>query len=214
MNSIMLGPPGAGKGTIAQFLQKEYGFKQLSTGDLLREEVANKTQLGQKIKPTMEKGLLVSDELVAEIVAQNISKYAKSGVVLDGFPRNLNQARLLGDILSKNKMKIDLVLEVKADDQTIIRRLSGRRQCEKCKKIYGINILPKKDGICNDCSGKLAQRLDDRPEVIKQRIAIYKADEKPLLEFYRKKSLIEAISAAEDVEEVYAEVRKIIDKYL
>ena len=210
MNIILLGPPGAGKGTIAQFIQEEYNWKQLSTGDALRDEVAKVTELGKKAEPIMKSGGLVDNRLVAEIVAHKIEEYAKTGVILDGFPRNMEQADLLEKILKEKKLKIDLILNVETDVELIVRRLSARRQCPKCKKIYGIDNQPKDGKNCDACKVPVVQRPDDKEEVIRKRLDVYAKEAKPLVEFYTGRIPIKNIEGSKKMDAVFVDVKKIL----
>jgi len=212
MNIILLGPPGTGKGTIAQFLQKEHGFQQLSTGDLLRKEAASGSELGKKAEPIMKSGALVSNALVAEIVASNIARLKGQNIVLDGFPRNMEQAQLLERILKEQKLSIDFAINVDSSRETIVRRLSARRQCQKCNKIYGENIPPKKANTCDVCNSPLMQRADDQPEVIAKRFNIYLESAEPLLAHYRKLGMLKSVDGNLSTEQVFKQVAKAIAK--
>ncbi len=210
MNIILLGPPGTGKGTIAQFLQKEHGFQQLSTGDLLRKEAASGSELGKKAEPIMKSGALVSNELVAEIVASNLARLRGQSIVLDGFPRNMEQAQLLGRILKEQKLDIDLALNIESTRETVVRRLSARRQCPKCNKIYGENIPPKRDNLCDQCGVSLIQRADDQPDVIEKRFNLYVEASAPLLAHYRKLGILRNVDGNKGVEDVFRQVARLL----
>ncbi len=212
MNIILLGPPGTGKGTIAQFLQQAHGFRQLSTGDLLRKEAASGSELGRKVEPIMKSGALVSNALVAEIVASNLARLKGKSIVLDGFPRNMEQAELLEKILKQHKIKIDLALNIESTRETVVRRLSARRQCQKCNKIYGENIPPKKANTCDVCNSPLMQRADDQPEVITKRFNIYLESAAPLLAHYRKLGMLKSVDGNLPTAQVFAQVAKALAK--
>ncbi|MFH1696465.1 MAG: adenylate kinase [Candidatus Diapherotrites archaeon] len=219
MNIILLGAPGSGKGTVAQFLQEKYGFSQLSTGDLLRGEVQKGTELGKKASPIMKSGGLVPDELVAEMVAKQLgggkekteNADSDSGLVLDGFPRNLRQAEILDTLLDKNGLKINLVLFVDVAEKEIVRRLAGRRQCGRCKRIYGVDMKPSEEGTCDECGGELTQREDDKESVVRERLALYNETGKPLIEYYERRGNLKRIEGGKDVQDVYRQAAEIID---
>ena len=206
MNVILLGPPGAGKGTIAEKLSTHYGIPHLSTGDVLRENIANKTGLGIKAKEFVDSGKLVPDEFVTEMVKAQLAD--AKGFFLDGYPRNLMQANSL-----KNFSKIDKVLNFSAPTKMIIERLSGRRICGKCKAIYHIkNIPPKKKNICDKCGSKLHQRTDESPEVVMERLSVYEEETKPVVDFYRTEGLLEDIDATQTVEKVMEQCIEILER--
>ncbi|MEM5871833.1 MAG: adenylate kinase [Candidatus Aenigmatarchaeota archaeon] len=200
MRLIFLGAPGVGKGTYASRISKELGIAHISTGDLLREEVKNETQLGKKAKVYMEKGELVPDELVNKILKERLKKKdCEKGFILDGYPRTIEQAKELEKIT-----KIDLVLNITLKKEILIKKISARRICKNCGKIYNIAdinedgirmppILPKKEGICDDCGGELYQRPDDDPKVIEERLKVYEKQTKPLIDYYKKKGLLKEV---------------------
>lgn len=210
MNIILIGPPGTGKGTMAKMIEEEFGYKHISAGDLLRDEVKKQSPLGKKAEPIMKAGKLVDDRLVAEIISSNVPKYAKSGFVLDGFPRNMKQARILEEIFKKTKTRIDAVLLIETDDHAIVERLSSRRQCPKCHTIYGLNIPPKTDGRCDNDGAKLVLRDDDKPEVITKRLEVYHQSAGELVEFYSKKMLVKKINGNTVPEKVFLQIKKAI----
>ncbi|MBS3063339.1 MAG: adenylate kinase [Candidatus Diapherotrites archaeon] len=210
MNIVLLGPPGTGKGTIAQFLHREYGFEQLSTGDLLRKEAAAGTPFGKQVEPIMKSGALVSNELVAEIVASNLARLKGKSLVLDGFPRNMEQAELFEKIMRVHQVKIDLALNVDSSRETVVRRLSARRQCPKCNKVYGENIPPRKPGVCDACGVPLFQRADDQPEVIEKRFSIYLESAKPLLAYYQGQGILKNVDGNQSVESVFQQVSAVL----
>jgi len=205
---ILLGPPGAGKGTVGEKLSKLLNFPLISTGDLLRENVKEKTELGIKAKEYMEKGELVPDNIVFSVLFERIKNDdCKYGFILDGFPRNINQAENLNKLLEDGKTK---VIYLKADDDFLIRRLSNRRICEKCGAIYHlINLPPKVEGICDKCGGKLIQRDDDKEEVVRNRLKVYHNLTSPLLNYYGNKGILFQVDATKKLEEIVSEIIKI-----
>ncbi|MBI2129768.1 adenylate kinase [Candidatus Woesearchaeota archaeon] len=208
MKIILLGPPGIGKGTIAKMISSKYGIPQVSTGDLLRMNIAKGTSLGKEAKKYMDAGKLVPDNLVIDMLADRLKKTdCKNGFILDGFPRTIPQAEALDKIA-----KIDIVIDFEASEKTIIKRLSGRRTCSKCGNIYHLeNMPPKKDGICDKCGGKLYLRDDDKPEVIKQRLKTYNELTAPLILYYSGKDLLEEINAEKTPEEIFENVVCVLE---
>lgn len=184
MRSIIVGPPGAGKGTYASRLASKLKIAKISTGDIFREEIKRDTNLGKKIVDFVNKGELVPDEIVIELLKEEISKpSSKNGFILDGYPRTIEQAKALDKI-----EKIDTVIRLVVPEWVIIERLSNRRTCKKCGAIYNVKYLkPKKLGICDVCGGALYQREDDKPEVIKERLRVYEAQTQPLISYYSGK---------------------------
>jgi adenylate kinase len=211
MRIILLGPPGCGKGTQGQLLEKQYGFPKISTGDLLRQAVKEKSTLGKKAEATMNRGELVSDEVVAEMVKERISKEdCRLGYILDGFPRTIFQA---GRLEETDPLRPQLVLDIKLSEQTVIERLSARRICSKCGAIFNLMAkMPEKEGVCDICNGKLIQRDDDTPDVIRKRLRVYFEHTQPLIEYYQKRKLYQSINGEGNVKVVFAEICSILDK--
>lgn len=208
MNIILLGPPGAGKGTHAQRLMNELGIPQISTGDALRQAVKAGTELGLSAKKYMEAGDLVPDELVIGIVEERLkAPDCQKGYILDGFPRTVKQAEALSRFA-----KIDVALNLSLADEVIIRRLSGRRVCLKCGGTYHISTLNGRD-TCANCGEKLVQRKDDAPETIRNRLSVYAGQTAPLIDYYQQKGLLRTVDCDPDatVEETYDAVRKALD---
>lgn len=213
MRVILLGPAGSGKGTQADLIQKKYGFPKISTGDLLRKEVQEGSELGEKVAGIMKAGLLVSDEVVVEMVRKRISANdCQKGYVLDGFPRNLNQALLLEGIENK---RTETVFEIVVTEEEILKRLAGRRICLQCGAVYNINNnKPKIDGICDVCGSPLVVREDDKPEVIRERFKVYLETIKPLIDYYNNKKVLFQIDGQNSVEEIFRIISSVIDQRL
>lgn len=199
MNIILLGSPGVGKGTYASLLAKKYAIPHISTGDIFREAIKKNTELGRKVREFLDKGELVPDDIVIEVVKDRLDESdTKNGFLLDGFPRTIPQA----EALEKFK-KVNKVLNFVAPEKTIMDRIGGRRVCRKCGAIYHIiNMKPKVEGICDKCGGELYQRSDEKPEVVKIRLKEYNKKTKPLIDYYTKKGLLANINADFPIEEV------------
>ena len=205
MNLILLGPPGAGKGTQAAVLSERLGISHISTGDILREEVKEGSALGLKAKQIMQRGSLVPDEIIVQIVEKAINgKKAANGFILDGFPRTLVQAERLDGILSGLNRNLDLVLDFKTSTAVIIERLSGRRICPSCRAGYHVkNIPPRAEGICDNCGSRLSQRDDDKSETVIKRIDLYQKSISSIIDYYSKKGILETVSGDLEVEALY-----------
>jgi len=210
MRIVLLGPPGAGKGTQAVRLAEKLRLAHISTGDILRQNVKEGTALGKEAKDYMDRGLLVPDELLSRLLEQRFDKQdVKKGFILDGYPRNLNQANTLEDILSKRNMAIELVIYLDTSDEVIIQRLTGRLVCSKCgTNFHKTNMPPQKEGVCNHCGGSLYQRTDDKEETVRKRIEVYKNEVASLIKYYEAKKKLHKLCADEDAELV---LNKIID---
>lgn len=200
MRIILLGPPGAGKGTQAKALAKELNLVHISTGDLLRQNVSKKTELGRQAQDFMNKGALVPDELVTQMLLQRIDEAdVQDGFILDGYPRTINQAEALDIMLRERKVRIDSVFYLDTSEKVVIQRLSGRRVCSKCGANFHLtNMPPKVDMICDYCANKLYQRSDDQEETIKKRLEVYKKESASLIQYYELKQKLERIAADED----------------
>lgn len=196
MKLIFIGPPGAGKGTQAVLISKEFNIPHISTGDLLRQAVKEKTAVGLKTEAYIKKGELVPDEIVTEITAERLKKSdSQSGFILDGYPRTLTQAQSLDRSLISLKLNIDAVMYFKTSTKIIIQRLSGRRICSQCGANYHlINMPPKKEGRCDSCGGKLYQRDDDQEKTILNRLQVYERQSASLIDYYREKNILKEIS--------------------
>jgi adenylate kinase len=199
MNIVILGPPGVGKGTYAGFLSKKYSIPKISVGDLFRSAIKNRTELGKRIKNYVSSGELVPDETVIELVKNRLEEPdCKNGFLLDGYPRTVPQAEAM-----MNFKNIDVALNFVAPDEVIMERIGGRRTCSKCGAIYHIkNVPPTIEGVCDRCSGRLVQRSDEKPEVIKNRLNVYREKTKPVADYLREKGLLVDIDAHYDIEEI------------
>ena len=205
---ILLGPPGAGKGTVAGKLVERFNIPQVSTGDLLRSAVKNKTEMGLKAKKYMDEGKLVPDEIVISILESRINQQdCKNGFILDGFPRTLSQA----EALEERGISIDAVINLSVSERVIVERLGGRLSCPKCGAVYHIkNIPPKKEGICDKCGEKLIVRDDDKPETIKKRFETYRRQTEPLIKYYREKNILTTVDGERGPDYVVGEIEKIL----
>lgn len=210
---IMLGPPGAGKGTQARMMSEELKFPHISTGDMLREALKNQTELGKKAKAFMESGALVPDELVDGIVAERLAREdCAKGVILDGYPRTVSQAEALRSLFEKDGTKI-LTIGVEVKDDILIDRLSSRWTCPKCQKMFNAKLDPSKAaGICDACSTLLLQRKDDTPEVISERLQVYHKATKPLIQYYRDRGSYVEVDGDRPVDEVLKDIIGIIKR--
>jgi adenylate kinase len=198
LKAIMFGPPGAGKGTYASRLKQKLGVETISTGDIFRELIKEDSELSRKVRGYVEKGLLVPDDVVIEVLKQRLSKIPKGkGFILDGYPRTLEQAKALEAVT-----RIDVILLLDVPDWIIIERLSSRRICRNCGTVYNIRFLkPKVEGVCDKCGGPLYQRSDDDPEVIKKRLQVYQEQTKPLLEYFEEKKVPFVVSKTTSLEQ-------------
>ncbi|MBO8182591.1 MAG: adenylate kinase [Archaeoglobus sp.] len=215
MNLILLGGPGAGKGTQAKLIVSKYNIPQISTGDMLREAVAKQTELGKKAKEYMDRGELVPDEVVIGIVKERLAQPdCEKGFILDGFPRTLKQAEALDKILEELGKKIDAVINIAVPEDEIVKRIVNRRTCKKCGAVYHLIYNPPKEpGKCDKCGGELYQRDDDKEETVKERIRVYKAQTEPLIDYYSKKGLVYNVDGTKSIEGVFEEIKKILDKF-
>jgi adenylate kinase len=212
MKIIMLGAPGAGKGTHAGKISEKYGIPHISTGDIFRENIKNGTELGKKAKSYMDAGELVPDELTCDLVVDRIHQDdAKDGYILDGFPRTIPQAEALTKALEETGEKMDFAIEVDLDDQAIIDRMSGRRVCSCGATYHIVNIPPKKEGICDKCGKELVIRKDDEPETVKKRLEVYHAQTAPLIEYYKKQGIHHAIDGSTGLEQGFADICAVLE---
>jgi adenylate kinase len=204
MRLVLVGPPGAGKGTQAKYLAQHFGIPQISTGDIFRANVAQQTELGREAKRYMDAGDLVPDEVTIAMVRDRLGQEdAAGGFLLDGFPRNVHQAEALNQLLEEMDAPLDAVLELKVDDEEVVRRLSGRRTCRQCGHVWHQEFdPPKQDGVCDKCGGELFQRDDDQPDTVKRRLEVYQEQTAPLVGFYREIGLLKTIEATGPVDGV------------
>ena len=212
MKLIMLGAPGAGKGTQAKKIAEKYNIPHISTGDIFRANIKNGTELGQKAKTYMDQGLLVPDELVVDLVMDRFAQPdCENGYVLDGFPRTIPQAEALDAALEKAGAKIDYAINVEVPDENIIRRMSGRRACVACGATYHlVHIPPKEEGICDTCGKELILRDDDKPETVQKRLDVYHEQTQPLIDYYTKQGALVEVDGTVDMEDVFNAIVKIL----
>lgn len=214
MRIVFFGPPGSGKGTYASRISKALKIPHVSTGDIFREEIAKKSALGKVVKAYLDKGKLVPDNIVIEVMKKRLRKHdCKNGCILDGFPRTIAQLKMLDEVA-----KPDLVINLNVPRNIIITRLSTRRTCKNCGEIYNLLFIkPKKEGICDKCGGKLYQRSDEKPNVIKKRLRVYEKQSKPLINYYRKKGIVKDVVCKKletPPDTIVKKILRIIDKSL
>ena len=212
MKIIMLGAPGAGKGTQAKQIAGKYSIPHISTGDIFRANIKNGTELGKKAKEYMDQGLLVPDELTCDLVVDRIGQDdCKNGFVLDGFPRTIPQAEALTNALNELGQKMDFAIDVDVPDENIVKRMSGRRACLECGATYHIvSIPPKKEGICDACGSELVLRDDDKPETVQKRLDVYHEQTQPLIDYYKKAGILKSVDGTQPMEDVFADIVKIL----
>ena len=212
MKIIMLGAPGAGKGTQAKMIADKYGVPHVSTGDIFRANIKNGTELGMEAKKYMDQGLLVPDELTVKILLDRVSQPdCKNGYVLDGFPRTIPQAEVLDKALAELGESIDYAIDVDVPDENIVKRMSGRRACVSCGATYHVvHVPPKKDGICDRCGSELILRDDDKPETVKNRLDVYHKQTQPLIDFYTKKGVLKTVDGTVDMQDVFKAIVAIL----
>ena len=213
MRLILLGPPGAGKGTQAKMLKEKFQIPQISTGDILRQAVKENTELGARAKKVMDVGQLVPDDVVIDLIKERIRQAdCKAGFILDGFPRNIAQAEKLSETLVKMELKIDRVIDLEVNAEEVVNRLTGRSTCPECGAMFhNLSRPPKVSGVCDSCKGKLEQRPDDNRETIHERLKVYLESTAPLKEFYQKQGNLKMVEAKGSVEEIFSNVCEMID---
>ena len=214
MKIIMLGAPGAGKGTQAKKISDKYEIPHISTGDIFRANIKNGTELGKKAKTYMDQGLLVPDELTCDLVVDRISEDdCKNGFILDGFPRTIPQAEALDKALAANNEAVDFAINVEVPDENIINRMSGRRACVGCGATYHIQFnAPKVEGVCDTCGEKLILRDDDKPETVKNRLSVYHEQTQPLIDYYSKKGVLAEVDGTQSMDDVFNAIVNVLGK--
>ncbi len=212
MKIIMLGAPGAGKGTQAKRIAEKFGIPHISTGDIFRANIKNGTELGKEAKKYMDEGQLVPDELTVRLLLDRVKNDdCEKGYVLDGFPRTIPQAEVLDSELSKLGEKVDYAVDVDVPDENIINRMSGRRACLKCGATYHLEYLkPAKDGICDKCGSELVLRDDDKPETVKKRLTVYHEQTQPLIDYYNNKQILHSVDGTKDPDDVFKAIEAIL----
>lgn len=213
MNLIILGAPGAGKGTQAKIIAHNHGIPHISTGDIFRENIKNNTELGKEAKVYIEAGSLVPDHLACELIVERVTHSdCKEGFVLDGFPRTIPQAEELEVILDEIGKHVDFAIDVEVPDDNIIHRIGGRRSCPECGSVYHIETAPPKEaGICDKCGHELVIREDDKPETVQKRLSVYHAQTKPIIDFYDHEHILKMVDGTKDIKEVTAEIEAILE---
>ena len=214
MKVVMLGAPGAGKGTQAKMIATKYNVPHISTGDIFRANIKEGTELGKKAKSYMDQGLLVPDELVVDLVVDRIQQEdCKDGYILDGFPRTIPQAEALDAALSKLDTKLDVALDIDVADDFIVKRMGGRRACLGCGATYHIvNIPPKKEGICDTCGAELVLRDDDKPETVEKRLLVYHEQTQPLIDYYKNCGILVTLDGTKDMNEVFTNICSVLER--
>jgi len=213
MRLILLGPPGAGKGTQAKMLKEKFQIPQISTGDILRQAVKDNTELGARAKTIMDAGQLVPDDVVIGVIKERIRQEdCRAGFILDGFPRNIAQAEKLSETLVEMNLKIDKVINLEVDAEEVVERLTGRSTCVDCGTMFHqVSRPPKVSDVCDGCKGKLEQRPDDNRETIQERLKVYEESTAPLKEFYKKQGNLKTVEAKGSVEEIFSNVCEMIN---
>jgi adenylate kinase len=212
MKIIMLGAPGAGKGTQAKMIADKYGIPHISTGDIFRANIKEQTALGMEAKQYMDKGALVPDELTVKILLDRVAKDdCNTGYVLDGFPRTIPQAEVLDKAVAELGEHIDYAINVEVPDENIVNRMSGRRACLACGATYHVvHVPPKKEGICDRCGKELVLRDDDKPETVKKRLSVYHEQTQPLIDYYAQKNILKEVDGTKDMNDVFSDIVNIL----
>ena len=212
MKIVMLGAPGAGKGTQADKIAEKFGLPHISTGDIFRKNIKEGTELGKEAKSYMDAGKLVPDELTVRLLLDRVKNDdCAKGYILDGYPRTIPQAEALDKELKKLGEKIDYAINVDVPDENIINRMSGRRACLKCGATYHLKYVPpKKDGVCDECGSELVIRDDDKPETVKNRLAVYHEQTQPLIEYFEKQGVLHTVDGTTDAGDVFKAIEKIL----
>ena len=212
MKIIMLGAPGAGKGTQAKMIASEYQIPHISTGDIFRSNIKNGTELGKKAKEYMDQGLLVPDSLPCDLVVDRIAQDdAKNGYVLDGFPRTIPQAEALTEALKARGEAIDYAIDIEVPDESIVTRMSGRRACLGCGATYHIKYNPPKaENVCDTCGGELVLRDDDKPETVQKRLDVYHEQTQPLIDYYTKAGVLKELDGTQDIDVIFEQIKELL----
>lgn len=214
MNIILLAPPAAGKGTQSEKLEKEYNLNHISTGDLLRNASREENDFGKNLKSIMESGKLVTDDIVLEVLNRYLDKADNMNLLLDGFPRNIYQANKLDEILASKDSKVNYVFLLDVPKETLADRITGRRLCKSCGRVYNVNIeslMPSKDNVCDNCGNELYQRSDDNRETFETRYNEYLEQTSPLIDYYKNKNVLFEIDSTRTVEEIFNQIKEIIE---
>lgn len=211
VNIILLGSPGSGKGTQAKHLKQRYNLKHISTGDIFREEVKNQTEFGKKVSSILESGELVPDSLVIEVLASKI-KGEEQGLIFDGFPRTVEQAKALNQLLESENKKVDAVIFIDVDEELVIKRITSRKVCKGCGEVYGINFPPAENDKCKECGGDAITRPDDNEESIKNRLSVFQKQTAPLIAFYEATGNLVKVDGAKGLDEVLDDIAKALNK--
>ncbi|WP_027339520.1 adenylate kinase [Halonatronum saccharophilum] len=213
MNLVLLGPPGAGKGTQASRLEESYELIHISTGDIFRKAIKEETPLGKEAKGYMDEGRLVPDEVTIGMVRERLAQEdCQNGFVLDGFPRTVKQADALMEILEDLDFKLDGVINIDVSDKELIERLSGRRICKSCGATFHVKFnASQEEGVCDECGGDLYQRDDDTPETIKERLSVYSKQTEPLIDYYKQRNLLKTIDGEQGLDEVFNEIKSALE---
>ena len=213
MNVLLMGPPGAGKGTQADFIKARYPIPHISTGDMFREAVSKGTDLGKEAKKYMDSGNLVPDEVTIGIVEERLAEDdCEQGFLLDGFPRTVKQAEALDQVLARMGKKVQAAIDIYVPEDVLVERISGRVSCKDCKAVYHLTFNPPaKAGICDKCGGELIQRSDDQGEAVKKRLEVYAEQTNPLIEYYQKQGALNGIDGNRSSKEVFADIKKVME---
>ena len=214
MNIVLMGPPGAGKGTQAEFIKKQYPIPHISTGDMFRDAVGRGTELGKEAKKYMDAGKLVPDEVTIGIVKERLAESdCKGGFLLDGFPRTIIQAEALDRVLGAGGRKIEAAVNIAVPNEILIERMAGRVSCQECKMVYNLNSNPPaRQGICDKCGGQLVQRSDDRGDTVAKRLDVYLEQTNPLLGYYDKQGVLYEVDGDRDSTEVFTDIKNLLEK--
>lgn len=214
MYLVLLGPPGAGKGTQAARIEAAYALPHIATGDIFRKNIKEKTELGKKAKEYIDQGKLVPDKVTIGMVKDRLAKDdCQNGFILDGFPRTVQQADALEEILRDLELSLDAIINIQVSDEEVISRLSGRRVCKECGATFHIKFnAPQKEGICDECGGELYQRDDDTPSTIKERLEVYSKQTAPLVQYYQQDDILEEINGEQSLEDVYNEINSRLER--